>query len=85
MTDLQLAIAPAYQRQGLGKKFMLHVIEVAKEQGLNIAITADAGMYLALCQPPSSRAHPLWYTRKAAFLRNAWVSSDWRANHDRSG
>jgi hypothetical protein len=31
---------------------MLHVIEVAKEQGLNIAITADAGTHLALMSTP---------------------------------
>lgn len=51
LTDLQeFAITPDYQLQGLGKKLMLHIIELAKRGRLNIAITADAGAYFSICR-----------------------------------
>lgn len=48
LIDVQeLAIAPAYQSQGLGKTFILHLIEMAKAQRINIALAASSGTFLA--------------------------------------
>ncbi|KAJ9102071.1 hypothetical protein QFC20_005080 [Naganishia adeliensis] len=39
----EFAILPGYQQQGLGERLLLHVIELAKKEKLNIALTANAG------------------------------------------
>jgi hypothetical protein len=39
----EFAIAPHYQSRGLGKQLARHLIALAKEQGLNIALTATSG------------------------------------------
>lgn len=44
---LEFAIVPGYQSQGFGKALMLHIIDYAKEQGLNVALTASSGMCLS--------------------------------------
>jgi GNAT superfamily N-acetyltransferase len=47
LTDIhELAITPAQQLKGLGKKLMLHIIELAKKERLNIMLTAAAGSCL---------------------------------------
>lgn len=45
---VELAIAPEYQSQGFGKSLVLRVIDYAKEQGLNVALTAASGTSLLL-------------------------------------
>jgi ribosomal protein S18 acetylase RimI-like enzyme len=53
----ELAIAPSYQSQGFGKQLLLEVIEYAKAQGLNIALTGASGLFLPLRRPRTCLRH----------------------------
>lgn len=44
-------IAPAHQKRGLGTTFMLEIVALAKEEGMNIALTAGPGMCSSFHKP----------------------------------
>lgn len=69
----EVAIAPAYQRKGVGAALMLRIIDLAKAQDLNIALAASYRMPRLMIHFRSHIPNHGCYGRYTSILYKTWV------------